>query len=65
MDLYLTFYGKTMCMLVYIKVNVHEQLLLSEGVCRQLGILCYHPAVVPWRGGKKQGSEASEFISRH
>ena len=39
---------------VYIKVDAHDQLLLSEGVCRQLGILQYHPSVESWRGGKKK-----------
>ena len=32
---------------VYVKMNAKEQLLLSEGVCRQLGILSYHPNVKP------------------
>ena len=54
MDLDITFNGKTMCTPVYIKTDAHEQLLLSEGVCRQLGILQYHSEVEPWRGGRKQ-----------
>ena len=53
MDLDITFNGKTMCTTVYIKTSAHEQLLLSEGVCRQLDILQYHPDVEPWRGGKR------------
>ena len=53
MDLDITFNGKTMCTPVYIKTNAREQLLLSEGVCRQLDILQYHPDVKPWRGGKR------------
>ena len=32
---------------VYIKMDAKEPLLLSEGVCRQLGIIQYHPSVVP------------------
>ena len=64
-DLDIAFNGKTMCTPVYINVDAHEQLLLSEGVCRQLGILSYHPAVVPWRGGKKQGQKpASSPVDR-
>ena len=51
-DMDLTFDGKTMCTPVYIKADAHDQLLLSEGVCRQLGILHYHPSVEPWRGGR-------------
>ena len=53
-DMDLTFDDKTMCTPVYIKVDAHDQLLLSEGVCRQLGILKYHSEVEPWRGGRKQ-----------
>ena len=47
----LTFDDRTMCTPVYIKVDAQDQLLLSEGVCRQLGILKYHSEVEPWRGG--------------
>ena len=32
---------------VYVKLDAAEQLLLSEGVCRQLGIITYHPEVLP------------------
>ena len=35
------------------KMDAHDQLLLSEGVCRQLGILAYHPDVIV----KKSGSQ--------
>ena len=54
MDLEVTFDGKTMRTAVYIKLDAHDQLLLSEGVCRQLGIIHYHTDVQPWRGGKQQ-----------
>jgi len=30
---------------VYIKMDAHDQLLLSEGLCRQLEIVSYDPAV--------------------
>ena len=36
----------TMLTFVYIKLYVSEQLLLSEGVCRQVKILAYHPDVL-------------------
>ena len=36
---------------VYVKVNAHEPLLLSEGVCRQMGIISYHPEVKPRKAG--------------
>jgi len=42
MDLDISFDGKTMNTAVYVKMDAHDQLLLSEGVCRQLGILTYH-----------------------
>ena len=45
MDLDVTFGETTMRMPVYIKMDAHDPLLLSEGVCRQLGIVMYHPEV--------------------
>ncbi len=36
------------------KVDTTTLLLLSEGVCRQLGIVTYHPDVRPWKGRPKQ-----------
>ena len=46
MDLDISFDGTTMKTPVYIKLDASEPLLLSEGVCRQLRILSYHPDVV-------------------
>ncbi len=40
---------------VYVKMDAHEPLLLSEGVCRQMGIISYHPEVQP-RGLSISGS---------
>ena len=54
MDLEITFDDKSIVTPVYIKMDAPEQLLLSEGVCRQLGILTYHPDVQVWRGGHKK-----------
>jgi hypothetical protein len=54
MDLDLSFGEKTMTTPIYLKMDAHDQLLLSEGVCRQLGIISYHPNVEIWRGGRKQ-----------
>jgi len=45
LDLDITFGGKTMHTPTYPKMDYREQLLLSEGVCRQLGIISYHPDV--------------------
>ena len=54
MELDITFGDKTMHTPVYIKMDAHDQLLLSEGVCRQLDILTYHPDMQLWRGRKKK-----------
>ena len=45
MDMDVSFADKTLQTTVYIKMDAHDQLLLSEGVCRQLGIVSYHPSV--------------------
>ena len=49
-DLDITFQECTMKTPVYVKMDAKEQLLLSEGVCRQLGIVTYHGAVSPGQG---------------
>ena len=43
MDLSLFCWRDALTMSVYIKMDTPEPLLLSDGVCRQLGILQYHP----------------------
>ena len=47
MDLEITFDGKMLVTPIYIKIDAHDQLLLSEGVCSQLGILECHKNVWP------------------
>ena len=47
LDLDITFQERTMKTPVYVKMDAKEQLLLSEGVCRQLGIMQYHEQVSP------------------
>ena len=42
MDLTISFLGRMLTTLVYIKVDFQESLLLSEGVCNQLDIIQYH-----------------------
>ena len=54
LDLDITFQEQTMKTPVYVKMDAKEQLLLSEGVCRQLGIVHYHEQVVP---GDKQRAQ--------
>ena len=51
-DLDITFKGVTMRTPVYIRGITPEQLLLGEGVCRQLQIVTYHPNVSDRRGKK-------------
>ena len=51
-DLDVTFDGTTMKTPIYVKADAPEQLLLAEGVCRQLKIIMYHPNVLGPKGGK-------------
>ena len=53
MDLDITFGDKIMKTAVYIKMDAVDQLLLSEGVCRQLDIISYHGDVKKFRGAKQ------------
>ena len=57
MDLDISFGDRTLRTPVYIKLDAHDQLLLSEGVCHQLGLIAYHEDVECWRGGRKQASQ--------
>ena len=45
LELDVSFQDRTMTTDVYVKMDASEPLLLSEGVCRQLGIVTYHPGV--------------------
>ena len=64
MDLDVSFDGKTVCTPVYVKMDAKESLLLSEGVCRQLGVT-YHSQVLWRKGGKDQGRCAGRKESAH
>ena len=44
------------------KLDAHDPLLLSEGVCRQLGIITYHPDVVILEKDKKKSGEVEEVV---
>ena len=59
MELVITFGEKEISTQVYIKVDAADQLLLSEGVSRLLGIVEYHPDVQIWRGGRKKSGTSS------
>ena len=63
MDLDITFGDRKMTTPIYIKMDAHDQLLLSEGVCRQLGILHYHPDVETWRGGHRKSKQPARHQS--
>ena len=52
----MSFNDRTMKTAVYLKRDAHDQLLPSEGVCRQLGIISYHP----WMGGRKPVDQKKE-----
>ena len=57
MDLDIAFEGKTLRTTVYVKMDAFDQLLLSEGVCRQLGIVQYHPSVSARKASKQTADE--------
>ena len=57
MDTDITFSGATMTTLIYVKFDAAEQLLLSEGVCHQLGIISYRPDVQPVNQSGQQGGK--------
>ena len=59
-DLDISFEDRTMKTPVYVKMDASEQLLLSEGVCRQLGVISYHPEVHPAKANKKTSSAEPE-----
>ena len=44
-DLNISFGENTLCTAVYIKLVAPDALLLSESVCRTLGVVSYHPNV--------------------
>ena len=47
-------------------MDATDQLLLSEGVCHQLGMLNYHPKVEVWRGGRnRKGPRRSKVPTVH
>ena len=49
-DLHISFGEKVICTTAYVKLVAPDQLLLSETVCCQLGIVSYHPSVQSMQG---------------
>ena len=62
LNLDITFQERTMKTPVYVKMDAKEQLLLSEGGCRQLGIVRYHEQVSP---GDNQESVCIPMVRVH
>ena len=58
LDLNISFDGITMQTPIYIKIDAADQLLLGEGVCRQLKILMYHPLVSSKKWKRKPACKA-------
>jgi len=54
MDLEVSFQEKNMIIPIYIQMDAKDQLLLSETMCLQFGIVSYHPKVEVWNGGQNQ-----------
>ena len=54
MDMEIELNDKVMKITMYIKMDAHDQLLLSDGVYRQLGIVSSDRAVQVWKGGKER-----------
>ena len=50
LDLDINFDDKTINTPIYVKMDAYDDLLLSEGVCRHLGIVTYHPSIKRWPG---------------
>ena len=61
MELMITYGEKEILTQVYIKLDAADQLLLSEGVSRLLGIVEYHPDVQVWRGGRRNKELVTQF----
>ena len=55
LDLNISFEEKTMRTPIHVKMGSKEPPLLSEGVCRQLGIVTYHPKVSTPEGKERSG----------
>ena len=63
LDLDVTFEQQVMRTPIYLKMDAHDDLLLSEGLCRQLGIVSYHPKVSAAAHSGKECSAKSVRVS--
>ena len=64
MDLNVSFGERAMVTPIYIKMGAPDQLLLSKGVCRQLGIVGYHESVCPWPSRLKNARKKEKLSLR-
>ena len=47
---------------IYLKMDAKESLLLSEGMCHQLGIISYHPQVTPGDNHSKEKATSDVLL---
>ena len=62
LDFDITFDGQTLKTPVYLKMDAKEQLLILEGVCRQLGIVKYHKEVVPGDSARRDDQAEEVYV---
>ena len=58
MNTEIKFQGTTINTIIYFKMDAADQLLLLEGVSRQLGIVTYHPALQTSKVNKSRAADA-------
>ena len=63
LDLDICFDGVTMRNPIYVKLDAADQLLLGEGVCRQLKIISYHPSVLGKRSRRRNEDKSKRITS--
>ena len=61
MELDVAINGVSMRTPVYIKADAPEQLLLGEGVCRQLQIISYHPSIFNRKGKRREAGSPEDM----
>ena len=62
MEMDLMFQHIILATTVYVKMDAIDQLLLSEGVCRQLGIVSYHSSITAQEAKRRKGSSTVPSI---
>jgi len=62
MEMDISFGDKKLTINVYIKMDAYDQLLLSEGVYRQLEIITYHQPLYTKAGGGQRVQSAEGLL---